>query len=418
MTEQKNGLIILPALRGNIGDWVYYSCLMSFGELARRVDYAKEVHSSKSLSDMIQRGMDERRTLEIASYLKEQPERFFNSLVVATYGGDPNWHPMTEVNHGDDSLKELTDEMIQSVGFLTLNGDENLFAVDGQHRLSGIKRVVEETRGKEVSDEISVIFVAHEQTPTGLQRTRRLFTTLNKTARLVSKGDIIALDEDDAMAICVRRLIEETRFFKGRRIAFVANNNMPVSNTESLTTIGNLYDTLGILFCVARTDIKKRPSDLKRARPGDEALEKYFDLSNRFFSEMEANIEEWSEFFNAEDTRSIVAKYRGSHGGSALFRPVGIDAFTRVVAVLTNKMPLSESIDLASRLPRTLTAPPWLGLMWNADRGTITNAHKATLRDTMLYMVGAFTKSKAELLDRYRRDTGDDKAELPDPVWR
>lgn len=418
MIEEKRGRIVLPALRGIMGDWVYYSCLMSFGELARRVDYAKEVHKNKSLSDMIQRAMDERRSLEVASYLSEQPERFFNSLVVATYGGDPNWHPLTEVNDGDGSLKELTDEMIQSVGFLTLNGDENLFAVDGQHRLSGIKRVVKEAGGEEVTDEISVIFVAHEETSIGLERTRRLFTTLNKTARPVSKGDIIALDEDDAMAICVRRLIEETRFFKDKRIAFVASNNMPVGNTESLTTIGNLYDTLGILFSAARTDMKKRPSDLKRVRPDDEALEKYFDLSARFFSTMGSSIEEWAEFFNAEDTRPIVEKHRGSHGGSALFRPVGIEVFTRVVAALTNKMSLSESIDLASRIPRTLTEPPCLGLMWNADRGTITNAHKATLRETMLYMVGASKKPEEELMEMYRRDTGNGEAELPAPVWR
>ena len=52
-------------------------------------------------------------------------------------------------------------------------------------------------------DEVSVIFVAHEATSQGLERTRRLFTTLNKTDRPVSKGDIIALDEDDVVAICV-----------------------------------------------------------------------------------------------------------------------------------------------------------------------------------------------------------------------
>ena len=193
----------------------------------------------------------------------------------------PNWHPLTDVS-GDESeysLEGLTNDLIRSVGFLTLSGDEELFAVDGQHRLSGIKRAIEEGVG---GDEVSVIFVAHEQTTKGLQRTRRLFTTLNKTARPVSKRDIIALDEDDAMAICVRRLIEETRFFKGTRIALVANNNMPSSNMESLTTIVNLYDTLGILFSRARTELQKPLTQLKKERPDDETLEKHFGLSRGF----------------------------------------------------------------------------------------------------------------------------------------
>ena len=47
------------------------------------------------------------------------------------------------------------------------------------------------------------------------QQQDRLFTTLNKTARPVSKNAVIALDEDDVMAICVRRLIEDSRFFHG-----------------------------------------------------------------------------------------------------------------------------------------------------------------------------------------------------------
>ena len=415
MTTQKPERIILPALRGSMGNWVYYSCLISLSELARRVRYANEVHGGKRLSEMIQRALEDRRSVEIARYLKEQPERFFNSLVVATYGGAPNWHPLTDVSgdESEDSLEGLTNDLIHSVGFLTLSGDEELFAVDGQHRLAGIKRAIGEGVGE---DEVSVIFVAHEQTAKGLQRTRRLFTTLNKTARPVSKRDIIALDEDDAMAICVRRLVEETRFFRGTRIALVANNNMPSSNMESLTTIGNLYDTLGILFSRARTDVKKQLTHLKKERPDDETLGKYFDLSCEFFREGESHVEEWSEFFGADDAKPVVSKYRGRHGGSALFRPVGIEVFTRVVAELTEKMSLSEAIELAAALPRTLSEPPYIGLMRDERRATITNANKSTLKEVLLYMVNSSKKSNEELTDDYRQRTGNDEAELPKPI--
>ena len=415
MTISKNGRLILPALRGVMGDRAYYSCLMSLNELARRVRYANKVHQNKSLSDMIQRELDERRSEEIARYLSDVPERFFNSLVVATYGGNPNWHPLSDVNsRSDEALNNLSEETIESVGFLTLNGDESLFAVDGQHRLSGIKRVVNDGENSE-HDEVSVIFVEHEETTDGLQRTRRLFTTLNKTARPVRKGGIIALDEDDVMAICARRLVEDTALFGGDRIAFVAGNNMPVNNTHSLTTIGNLYDVLGILFSQAQTPLKKIRRDLQRVRPTDDLLDEYFKLAQNFFMELGASIQEVGEFFAATDTEPIVAKHRGSHGGSALFRPIGLDIFARVVAELTKTktLPLPEAVELAAKLPTNLSEAPYAELMRDTRTGRILNSNKVLLRDILLHMLGNSKKSAEDLTERYRRIIGIENATLP-----
>lgn len=410
--------ITLPALRGMMGNRAFYSCLMSFEELARRVSYADEVHQNKSLSDMIQRELQSRRIREISDYLREQPERFFNSLVIATYGGDPNWHALSSVNgrRENDALANLTEETIGSVGFLTLNGDEKLFAVDGQHRLAGIKRFVA-NQDESTHDEVSVIFVAHQETPEGLQRTRRLFTTLNKTARPVSKGGIIALDEDDVMAICVRRLVEETNLFDGEKVAFVANNNLPTTNMDSLTTIGNLYDVLAILFTQANTEIRNTTkANLQRIRPNDGVLDDYFNLATRFFSEIGANFEEVGEFFSAPNTMPVVEKHRGRHGGSVMFRPIGLDMFVRIVAQLTATMELSEAIQLAAKLPRSLTEAPYAGLMWDISTSTISNAHRVTLREVLLRMLGRAKMSDADLIERYRRETGDEMAALPDRV--
>ena len=261
MKKKKLEEIILPALRGVMGDWVYYSCLMDLKELSSRVDYTEEVHKNEALSDMIQRQLKGDRSTQIADYLKMQPERLFNSLVVATYGGQPNWYALSNVRikHTGDELQNLAKDTMASVGFLTLRGDEELFALDGQHRLAGIKEAVEDGLEHASSDVVSVIFVGHEKK--SLEQTRRLFTTLNKTAKPVSKDDIIALDEDDVMAICVRRLVEETNLFAGDRLAFVASNNMPVTNKTSLTTIGNLYDLLTIFFTSAESELKDKKSE-------------------------------------------------------------------------------------------------------------------------------------------------------------
>ncbi|MEQ8387270.1 MAG: DNA sulfur modification protein DndB [Alphaproteobacteria bacterium] len=417
---KKQKQIVLPALRGVMGDWVFYSCLMDVGELSSRVNYAEEIHENEALSDMIQRHLKRGRAAQIADYLKRQPERFFNSLVIATYGGQPNWHALSDVRSkaAPDELTNLTEDTVSSVGFLTLTGQEKLFALDGQHRLAGIKKAVKESLDDDPYDELSVIFVGHKDTKKGLERTRRLFTTLNKTARPVSKGEIIALDEDDVMAICVRRLIEQTELFGGNRIAFVASNNMPTANTTSLTTIANLYDVLTILFTNAHSDLREQKADLQRVRPDDKVLEKYFKMAESYFVELGKNFKALSEFFGAKNTEPVVKKYRGNHGGHVLFRPIGLEIITRVVARLTKEMSLGKAVKLASELPHDLNEEPYQWLMWEPNKKTMLNGHKVTIREVLLYMVGKNAKnySEATLLERYQRETGDETAELPEKI--
>jgi DNA sulfur modification protein DndB len=416
MSTARKEQIVLPALRGIMGDWIYYSCLMNLDELSKRVNFAKEIHNSKRLSDMIQRQLKGDRSSQIAEYLKSQKERFFNSLVIATYKGQPNWHAISSIRQKGKGheLNDLDEETVESVGFLTLHGDEQLFALDGQHRLAGIKKAIDAGLRQDPLDEVSVIFVAHEATKKGLQRTRRLFTTLNKTARPVSKGDIIALDEDDVMAICVRRLIEETDLFVGERIAFVASNNMPVKNTSSLTTIGNLYDVLGILFTSSKWDLKKAKALLLRSRPDDKILNKYFNYAQDYFTLLRENFAELEAFFSSRSAETIVKKHRGSHGGKVLFRPIGLEILTRVITRLTSAVSLQAAVELAAKLPRDLASPPYTGLMWESGKKTITNAHKATLREILLYMLGDYAKwNDNTLLTRYRREAGDNAITLP-----
>ncbi len=418
MKTTKSQSLILPALRGVIGSWVYYSCLVSLQEVAKRVQFANEIHKSKQLSEMIQRKLQSTRSSQIANYIRTQPERFFNSLVVATYGGKPDWHAITSVNSKGSAseLSNVAEEVLESVGFLTFHGDEKLFALDGQHRLAGIKKAVQEGLPEDQADEVSVIFVAHKVTPQGLERTRRLFTTLNKTARPVSKGDIIALDEDDVMAICVRKLIEDTDYFCDKRIAFVATNNMPSTNVESITTIGNLYDVLAILFSEAESNLKKKKADLQRSRPADSDLNDYFELAKRYISLLAENFIEFRGFLNSSNPSTVVTKYRGAHGGKFIFRPIGLDMLTRVIAKLTKAMTLEEAVKLASKLPRDLTSAPFATLMWNTSTQTIGNSNNVTLREVLMHMVGVSKLSESTLLTRYRKAMGDENAQLPAKV--
>ena len=216
-----------PSLRGQFGDWIYYSCLMSMSEVTKRLSFADEVHKSEKLSEWIQRRLKEGRGQEISAYLQREPQRFFNSLVVAIYGGDPAWHGFSDFRPltSDIDLADISDEVEDSVGFISFTGEERMFAIDGQHRLAGMKDAVKSSSNV-LTDEVALLVVAHQNTKAGRERTRRLFTTLNKTAKPVGKGDIIALDENDVMAIVTRYLVENEPRLSDKRIKFSQTDNI------------------------------------------------------------------------------------------------------------------------------------------------------------------------------------------------
>lgn len=416
MTKKKE--LILPALRGIMGDWIYYSCLMRINDIGSRVSFADDIHKNEKLSEMIQRQLKRGRSEQIASYLRNQEERFFNSLVIATYGGAPNWSALDDLKSDTrtDFVGKLDEETVSSVGFLTLTGRESLFAIDGQHRLAGIKKALRAGLEQDPPDDVSVIFVAHKTTAKGLQRTRRLFTTLNKTAKPVSKGDIIALDEDDVMAITVRRLIEESDYFGDTRIAFVASNNLPATNVSSLTTIGNLYDILTALFTKFDTEMKSKKMDLQFQRPSDEELDKYYNLAITYFRLLGEGFPALQEFFEAKSTEGVVKKHRGNHGGDACYRPLGLAIFSEIIAKLSSDYEIEDAVDLASNLPTKLSKAPYRGLMWDPSGKRIIGSNSVTLREVLLYMIGEAKLKESTLLERYRSALGQDDAVLPDRV--
>lgn len=131
----KHEPLILPALRGSIGDWIYYACLMPMTEIGRRVNYADEIHPDKALSQLIQRSLEGSRARHIAEYLTSTKERFFSSLVLATYGGSPDWLEVGNFKSTANQalVQSLPENATDSLGFLSLTGAEKIFAVDGQH---------------------------------------------------------------------------------------------------------------------------------------------------------------------------------------------------------------------------------------------------------------------------------------------
>jgi DNA sulfur modification protein DndB len=402
-----------PALRGNFGDWTYYTCLMSAKEIAKRIDFANEIHPSKGLSTLIQRELKKSRGSEIAEYLIREKQRFFNSMVAAVYEGDPEWHGFSNFTPqvADIDLKDIPEDAEDSVGFLSFSGEEKIFALDGQHRLAGIKSALTRAPSLELGD-ISLILVAHKSTVAGLERTRRLFTTLNKTARAVGKGEIIALDENDVMAIVARQLVDFNPHFSEQRIKFAQADSMAVNDTE-LTTIGNLYDVLAALF--ANLPKPRTNHDLRYIRPNDLELTAYRKTAEDFFDYLAASFPEMRSYFraNAVKAKAVVAKHRTPAGGHILFRPLGLRLFSELAAALVKTGSLlSDAVEVLALLPTELNHVPYKDVIWR--NGKVVAGGRALVRDILLYQLGTKADSPA-LRSRYARTLGVEPSTLKMP---
>jgi DNA sulfur modification protein DndB len=371
-----------------MGDWIYYIGLLKIRDIAARVSIVEEIHTSESLKELLQRAVTGYRADQIEEYLLSQPQRFFNALVVGTYGGKPDWYELSIDTEGSD-LAPLPAYIEGTLGILTLDGTETLWAIDGQHRVAGIKQAMEED--PEIgNEEVCVIFVkgitsgSREEDPEGFERTRRLFTTLNRYAKPVSKRDIIALDEDDVVAIITRRLLEEHPLFAGSKISIAQTRSIPPSDTQSFTTIVVLYDVLEIIL---RDRSSRSWRRFKTSRPPDDQVEAFYGKTVRFWElavEHFPPLQEMQESDRPDDVASI---YRHGDGGHLLFRPIGLLILARALRNLVEQgRDLEEAVESTAHVPMDISQHPWAELLWDTvNRRMITAPENQKVARLLLF---------------------------------
>lgn len=413
--------LFLPALRAFMGDWTYYSTIMKFKDIRDRVKIAKEIHESQKLRDFIQRELTP-RAKEISQYLITQPQRFFNSLIVGVYGGDPQWIEL-KITEDGDILPEFPISETGILGYLKLSGEEVLFALDGQHRVEGIKDALE--KNIELSDEeISVIFIGHKRTPEGKERTSRLFTTLNRYAKPVTISEIIALDEDDIAAIITRDLIEEYPLFGNNRLSLTKSLSIPDSDKECFTNIVTLYKCICELLSVylkKEDNIEESWNKFQKKRPPQEIIDKAKNFIIQLLNTIISNFPEIREYLSLNDSaKNKAIKYRNERGGHILFRPIGLLICIRAIKAAFEKgMLFEETIRLISRINTEIGKSPWEGLLWeSAGKKMITvGENQKVAIELIRYMIGLKTQVE-ELKNAYasKLNKRSEEISLPEKV--
>lgn len=346
-------IVAFPAIEARIGDWQYYVTTMRMCELAEKISYAHELYRPSTLDEIIQRDLTDRGH-EISDYILRQKERFFSAMVIAVADGDPKFQ---KINVIDPSVSYAE---INDLGLLTFDGTQRYFALDGQHRLSGIREALKLREGLK-DDRVTVIFVPHKQTTRqGRERTRRLFTTLNRYAKAISKKDAIVMDEDDAVAVVTRQLVQTHPLFGGKRLSVKNGKAIAPTDRVSFTNIITVYDVNEIVLGTGWAISK---SFKQRARSVAE-IEKMYATVKAYWDSLSDSLPEIKKII--EEPYVIDASLRSRSGGHLAFRPVGLTIIAKAYsACFNNPVAVSKFFKRLAKVDWRLDKYPWKGTVWH-----------------------------------------------------
>ena len=239
----------VPAIRGRFGSTEYFLLTMKTGELITKLTIPKDMDGWDDLSpeERFQREVNYKRVKEnIAPYLANDPDRFIGSFIV-TVKNDENMVFQSFEEAGIKIPAMLGATFASEVGILTLNGEELLIPLDGQHRLAALRFAIsgKDERGNEIpgingssdlaKDACSVILVRDD-----IEKSRKIFNKVNRYAKPTSKADNLITGDDDACAVICRELIV-TEIIGSRLVKMGSGNTLPAKAIE-FTTLSTVYE--------------------------------------------------------------------------------------------------------------------------------------------------------------------------------
>lgn len=426
---------IYPAMRARMGDWNYYLVRMTMREVAREVQLASEIWEDPTLSEAVQRALDESRVKQqIVNYLSRRDDRFFASLVVAAVGGNPTW------------TRETLPESIHSRAFrntfgtLSFDEDPRYYALDGQHRLTAIKELLADPAGAPPNfekEQISVLVVVRDHQDIAdnlwLQRYRRLFSSLNRYAKATDRDTNIIMDEDDIFAIVTRRLITDHSFFQAPgpekdslRVQTKGKNLK--EGAPHVISLQSLYEVNRTLLMTAkrrrRLGKPKEEKAFLQFRPEEEQIDRWYEELSHLWDAVLDAVPDLREEPTKMRRHSLPDPNPDGLRDHLLFWPIGQELFAKVTrsrldsAGLDNTAPSAELVAALrpmAAVPWDLHEAPWRYLLlvaktadevsWkmrNEDRKAALDIAERLLR----WLVGLDALDEADL-ERLRGDWRD-----------
>jgi hypothetical protein len=411
-------------------------------------------------NELAQRAPDWTRQPALTAYLLHDRNRKFGTILAVVsppWIDDPrheNWGP------GGVALKSAVDftsiDSSGRIGLLNLT-QAQIYALDGQHRVMGIRGLhelqdgrlnlkktsgaplgpnksqtftreeflekikVPETELSTLMDETIAIeyipaVIKGETREKAVQRVRSIFVAVNSYARKTDKGENILLDESDGFAIVARRTALAHPLFKtaeGESRVNWKNTALP-ARSKWLTTLQALREIAVSYLGQVETKMVRSWEELFKGavpiRPVDEDLTKaqvrlaeLFDHMNRLpslaaISAGEA-IDGWREF-------------PPNGKGHLLLRPVGQTVLAMAVGQLVGKEGMSIddvfdgliTLDDEGAFDQADPANLWYNVTYDAAREKMIVSQVELAATALAYLIrGADSEGRASLLARLRQ---------------
>jgi len=203
--ESAGKIMRVPALKGHLGGVDFYIITLTLGEVPRYI-----VGTDPNLPAKLRenRRANPTRFAEIADYIVYNQNDYRFSAITCTYGKNgtnkpTNWEP-ADPNAPTGSPGWM-------LGMLTLNQQDPLIIVDGQHRLGAIEKAIQiepELR----NDSIAVVLFPYND----IEANQQLFSDLNRTAKKTSKSLDVFFNRRDVENRVVQKVVERVSVFKER----------------------------------------------------------------------------------------------------------------------------------------------------------------------------------------------------------
>ncbi len=229
--EKAEKIMCVPAIKGHLGGVDFYIITLTLGEVPK---YIIGTDPNPDLSPTLRenRRATPARFAEIANYIIRNQDDYRFSALTCTYGkngtNEPSkWEP-ADPNAPAGSAGWM-------LGMLTLNQQDPLIIVDGQHRLGAIEKAIDlepELR----NDSIAVVLFPYID----LRANQQLFSDLNRTAKSPTKSLNILFDYRDVTNRVVQQVVERVSVFnlnKKRRVNLELVS-VAKSQTEMFTLAG------------------------------------------------------------------------------------------------------------------------------------------------------------------------------------
>jgi len=413
--------------------------------------------SSENIDLVRQRPIDFTREVPISKYLITHPLHNLPDLVLvgtADWVDNPNaaeWSNGVAIKDSID-IEEIAENFNKAIWKDPRPGERRIYALDGQHRVVGIKAALrmirdgfiqEKKKSGEViprrvqrleewfeaidddgtiareSQRLHLESVGVKLVPAvikgetwdqAIQRLASIFKAFNNTSVRISDGAMAAMDHEDGFAMTARRVWKNHEFLRDDATMGRPRRLSPTHNTISAKS--TTFTTLATLKRMA-----------KFLLVGDPAFGSWYQVTKRNVmgqppsdSDVAAAAEIFSELWDGiaalpsvaeidpPSLASVVLKRafpsddQPDAEGHMLFRPIGQQALARSVGHLLNRRPHPmtmtqiferlQAFDQRGGLRLADPHNPWWGVMYDAGKETLITRNEVLASEILSYMLG------------------------------